>query len=140
MNPLFTGGVLKSVIGYSLGIAAGAFVLQWLEYRYAVRFFSTEIYVVIIAVAFAALGIWVGNRLTSKSAAPEFVKNLRAIEYLGISDREYEVLELLAMGLSNKEIAEKLFVSANTVKTHVSSLYSKLDTGRQTRQFKRPDR
>ena len=127
----------KTIVVYSLGIAIAAFMLQWLEYQYTIRFFSTEIYIIIIAIAFAALGIWVGNRLTTKGGNVSFEKNIRAIAYLGISDREYEVLLLLAAGLSNKEIADKLFVSGNTIKTHLASIYSKLEVSRRTQAIQK---
>ncbi len=123
----------KTIVLYSLAIAAAAFLLQWLEYQYFIRVFSTEIYIVVIAVAFTGLGIWVGNRLTSRAETPaSFERNRQAIEYLGISDREVEVLDLLAEGHSNQEIGERLFVSTNTVKTHLKNLYGKLEVSRRT--------
>ncbi len=121
----------KTIALYSLAIAAAAFALQWLEYTYAVRVLSIEIYVVIIALLFTALGAWVGNRLTRGDERSRFEKNTRALDYLGISDREFEVLELLAQGHSNKEIADRLFVSNNTVKTHLAHLYGKLEVSRR---------
>ncbi len=127
-----SGQMKKTIVLYSLAIAAAAFALQWLEYQYAVRFFSTEIYIVLIAVAFTILGIWVGNRLTRKGEGAPFEKNTQAIEYLGISDREYEVLELLAKGCSTKEIGKNLHVSPNTIKSHLARLYEKLDVSRRT--------
>ena len=121
-----------TILIYGLAIAAAASLLQWLQYRYAVRVFSTEIFIGAIAVLFTLLGIWVGNRLTRRSEPHDaFEKNERAIAYLGISDREYDVLNLLAEGHSNKEIAKRLFVSANTVKTHLAHLYAKLDASRR---------
>lgn len=122
----------KTIAVYGAAMAAGAFLLTWLEYRYTVRLLSTEIYIVVVALLFTALGIWVGTRLTARTTAPAFEKNAKAIEYLGISDREYEVLLLLAEGYSNKEIAKRLFVSPNTVKTHLGRLYSKLEVSRRT--------
>ena len=104
----------KSVLLYSVAVAAGAFLLKWLEYQHAVRVFSTEIYIVVIALLFAGLGVWAGIRIATPKRAAEFVKNEEAIAYMRISNREYEVLELLAQGCSNQEIAEKLFVSGNT--------------------------
>ena len=128
----------KTIVIYSLAIAAAALALQWLEYQYMVRVFSTEIYIVVIALIFTALGIWVGNRLTAKAVAPAaFTRNYQAIEYLGISDREYQVLELLAEGHSNKEIASTLFVSPNTVKTHLAHLYGKLEVSRRTQAIQK---
>ena len=121
-----------TILIYGLGIDAAASLLQWLQYRYAVRVFSTEIFIGAIAVLFTLLGIWVGTRLTRRSEPHDaFEKNERAIVYLGISDREYDVLNLLAEGHSNKEIAKRLFVSANTVKTHLAHLYAKLDASRR---------
>ncbi len=117
---------------YGLAIAAFAIALQWLEYQHTVRLFSTEIYIALIAVFFTGLGVWVGVRVASRSDSPPFERNEQAIEYLGISEREYDVLELLAAGHSNKEIADRLFVSPNTVKTHLARLYEKLEVGRRT--------
>ena len=121
----------KTIIIYSLAVAGGAFLLQWLEYQYAVRVFSTEIYIVLIALLFMALGAWLGRRIAARPHS-SFDKNVRALDYLGISEREYEVLELLAKGHSNREIGEQLFVSPNTVKTHLAHLYDKLDVARRT--------
>jgi DNA-binding NarL/FixJ family response regulator len=122
----------KTALVYGLVLAALAFALRWLEYQYTVRAFSTEIYIVLIAAAFAALGLWLGQRLTRRMTPREFERNAQALDYLGVSEREYEVLTLLANGLSNREIAERLFVSPNTVKTHLMHLYEKLGVSRRT--------
>lgn len=122
----------RVIILYALGLAAGAFALQWLQYNYLVRVFSTEIYIGLIAVAFAALGVWAGMRLARRPASATFEKNSAAIASLGITPREQEVLALLAAGKSNKEIAGKLGISPNTVKTQVASLYQKLEVQRRT--------
>lgn len=122
----------KNWLIYGIAIAGAAVLLRWLEYQFAVKLFATEIYIVLIAMLFAALGIWVGNRLTRKPAPDKFERNAQALISLEISEREYDVLELLADGLSNQEIADKLFVSANTVKTHLAHLYVKLDVSRRT--------
>jgi DNA-binding CsgD family transcriptional regulator len=122
----------KTVLVYSAAVAAGAFLLQWLEYQYTVRLFSTEIYVAVVALGFAALGAWVGHRIFAPAPRPDEERNRRAIEHLGITARECEVLDLLARGHSNREIAERLFVSPNTVKTHLASLYGKLEVSRRT--------
>ena len=122
----------RVVILYALGLAGGAFLLQWLQYNYLVRAFSTEIYIGLIALAFAALGVWAGMRLARPPASAGFEKNTAAIASLGITLREQEVLALLAAGKSNKEIAQKLGVSPNTVKTQVASLYQKLEVQRRT--------
>ena len=122
----------RAVLLYSAAIAAAALMLQWLEYRYAVRALSTEVYIGAVAVGFTALGLWAGYRLTSRGPKTAFEKNERAIAVLGISGRELEVLELLAQGSSNKEIADRLCVSPHTVKTHLGHLYDKLDVARRT--------
>ena len=127
----------KTILLYSLAIAAAALVLQWLEYQYTVRRFSSEIYIGVIALAFTGLGVWVGLRLTPKRGPQPFEQNHAAIRSLGISEREFEVLELLASGCTNREIAEKLFVSPNTVKTHLSHLYEKLEVRRRTQAVQR---
>jgi len=122
----------RAFLLYSAAIAAAALTLQWLEYRYAVRALSTEVYIGAVAVGFTALGLWAGYRLTSRGPKTAFEKNDRAIAALGISGRELEVLELLAQGSSNKEIADRLCVSPHTVKTHLGHLYDKLDVARRT--------
>ena len=89
---------------------------------------------------FTGLGIWAGLKLTRRKvviATPDFQRNEPELQRLGISKREYEVLELIAQGLSNQEIAEKLFVSLNTVKTHSSNLFMKLEARRRTEAIRR---
>jgi DNA-binding CsgD family transcriptional regulator len=122
----------RIIILYALGLAAGAFALQWLQYNYLVRAFTTEIYIGLIALAFAGLGVWAGMSLARRPAPATFEKNAAAIAALGITLREQEVLALLAAGKSNKEIAQKLGISPNTVKTQIASLYQKLDVQRRT--------
>jgi len=116
------------------GILAGAaFGLQWLEYQLLARTHPGELYIVLLALGFMGLGVWAGARLFPRRAAGEaFAVNVRAKETLGISEREFEVLGLLAAGRSNKEIASQLNVSPNTVKTHVAKLYDKLEVTRRT--------
>ncbi len=123
----------KTILIYGLALALLIFILEYFEYRYLVRDLSTESFVFIIALLFTGLGLWVGQKLTSpKKILGEFQKNEKALDYLGISERELEVLELVAKGLSNQQIADKLFVSINTVKTHLSHLYEKLNVQRRT--------
>jgi DNA-binding CsgD family transcriptional regulator len=113
-------------------LAAGAFGLQWLEFQFVVRTHATETYLVLIALAFMGLGIWVGVRLFRRPPAAPFEPNLKVRETLGISDRELEVLTRLAAGRSNKEIANELNVSPNTIKTHIAKLFAKLEAKRRT--------
>ena len=115
-------------------------LLKFVEYRFFVRDIPLEFYVGTVAIMFTALGIWAGLRLTRPkiidSGAP-FQLHEANLRTLGISKREYEVLELIALGLSNQEIAEKLFVSTSTVKTHVSNVLVKLDARRRTQAIQR---
>ena len=122
----------RAILLYSAAIAAAALVLQWLEYRYAVRALSTEVYIGAVAVGFTSLGLWVGYRLTAGRGKSEFERNDRAIASLAISGRELEVLELLAEGCSNKEIADRLCLSPHTIKSHLGHLYDKLEVSRRT--------
>ncbi|HEY8878777.1 MAG TPA: response regulator transcription factor [Roseateles sp.] len=119
---------------YGLALAAGTGLLQWLDYRRLARAHSETVYVVLVAVGFLALGAWAGVKLLGHRAPPAepFDGNPQAQATLGISPRELEVLEQLAAGLSNKEIADKLHVSPHTVKTHVARLFEKLGARRRT--------
>ena len=129
---------LRVVLVYGAILAAASLGLQWLQYRYLVRAYSFEAYVALVAVAFLGLGVWAGAWLFRRapSVAP-FVRHTRVQQTLGSSERELEVLALLAAGRSNKEIAGRLRVSPNTVKTHVGKLYAKLDAKRRTEAIRR---
>jgi len=117
--------------------------LKVVEYRFLIVEHSFEIYGGLIAALFAGLGIWLGLKLTRRKetvvvkeipvvvGAP-FELNQRKLAELGVTPRELEILQLIAAGLSNREIAEKLFVSENTVKTHSSRLFDKLSARRRT--------
>jgi NarL family two-component system response regulator LiaR len=118
-------------------------VLRLIEFRFLVVEHSIEIYGGLIAAVFAGLGIWLGLKLTKKKevvvvkevpvpATQTFTLNEGRLKDLGITRRELEILELIAQGLSNREIADKLFVSENTVKTHSSRLFDKLSARRRT--------
>lgn len=128
----------KTILLYGLALAVLVFVLKWVEYRFFVRDLSLEFYIGLIAVLFTGIGIWSGLKLTSKKVvittvpAQPYKLNEDELKRLGISKREQEVLELMAKGLSNQEIADKLFVSLNTIKTHTSNLFLKLEVNRRT--------
>lgn len=128
---------LRTILIYGVLLALGALGLQWLEYQYLVRAYPFQTYAAVIAVAFLALGVWTGARLFRRAPPAPFVVNDLAMASLGISGREREVLELLAAGRSNKEIARQLEVSPNTVKTHVSKLFEKLAVRRRTEAISR---
>jgi len=116
-------------------------VLRWIDYRFLVLQHSFELYGGLIAVIFASLGIWLGLKLTKPKETVivreverggPFELDQGKLEQLQITPRELEILQLIADGLSNKEIAEKLFVSENTVKTHSSRVFDKLGARRRT--------
>ena len=113
-------------------LAVGSFGLQWLQYRFLARAYPGEIWIALIALGFLGLGVWVGARLFRREPPAPFEANTRVQQSLGISERELQVLELLAAGRSNKEIADRLNVSPNTVKTHVARLFEKLEVRRRT--------
>jgi two-component system, NarL family, response regulator LiaR len=131
------------IYGFIAGILIA--LLQWNEYQFLVAEHSIEIYGGLVAATFAVLGIWLGLRLTAKrqtivvrevavavAAEGPFIPDERKREDLHITRRELEILELIAQGLSNREIAEKLFVSESTVKTHSSRVFDKLGARRRT--------
>ena len=133
----------KTVLVFGLlgGILVAA--LELIEYRFLVIERSLEIYGGLVAILFSALGIWLGLRFTRTRelvvvrevpvrVTGPFVRDVARQQELGITPRELEILELIAAGLSNREIAERLFVSENTVKTHSGRLYDKLAARRRT--------
>jgi ATP/maltotriose-dependent transcriptional regulator MalT len=139
---------LIHVLIYGLSGGALIVILKLIEFRFLVIEHSLEIYGGLIALLFAAVGIWLGLKLTRKEEvlidrevirevpvpvpAVPFMVNEAQLKQLGITKRELEILELIAQGLSNREIADKLFVSENTVKTHSSRLFDKLSAKRRT--------
>ena len=141
----------RTVIVYGLLGGVLIVVLKLIEYRFLVVEHSFEIYGGLVALIFATLGIWLGLRMTGRPTEKEivvvretekgvvvvretepFVVNQVRLEQLGITPREHEILTHIAAGLSTREIAEKLFVSENTVKTHSSRLLDKLNARRRT--------
>ena len=141
---------VRTVLAF--GVAAGLLIvtMQLVEYRFLVVERSVEIYGAIVAAAFATAGIWVGLKLTKTKVVPvevpvevrvevpvptpagPFVANTAKIDELGLTPREMEVLQLIAEGLSTRQMAERLFVSENTVKTHVNRVLDKLGADRRT--------
>jgi NarL family two-component system response regulator LiaR len=140
--------MLKHVLLY--GLVGGVLIagLKAIEYRWLVLEHSVEIYGALVAAVFAGFGIWLGLRLTRHKetvvvrevlvAAPvDFVRDDGKIQSLGITPRELEILELIATGLSNREIADRECVSENTVKTHSSRVFEKLGARRRTQAVQR---
>ena len=133
----------KHILLYGLLCGALIAVLKAIQYRWLVLEYSVEIYGGLVAAVFASVGIWLGLKLTRHTetvvvrevlvAAPvNFVRDEAKLASLGITPRELEILELIAAGLSNREIAERVFVSENTVKTHSSRVFDKLGARRRT--------
>src|SRR5215468_9676039 len=135
----------KATIIYGISLAFLLFLLKWLELRFVIFDHSFEIYIGFIAVIFTALGIWLALKLSKPkietivvekevyvSRNENFALNTSLISQLELSKRELEILSLRAQGHSNQEIAEKLFVSLSTVKTHIQNLFEKLDVKRRT--------
>ena len=143
----------KATILYSISLAFLLFLLKWLELRFIIFEHSFEIYIGIIAVIFTALGIWLALKLSKPKIETvvvekevyvnrneNFVLDTSLVSQLELSKRELEILNLLAQGHSNQEIAAKLFVSLSTVKTHNQNLFEKLDVKRRTQAVEKAKR
>jgi len=135
--------VKKHLLIYGIGGGLLIVLLKLIEFRFLIVEHSVEIYGGLIALVFSVLGIWLGLKLTKKkevivirevavSSDRPFSVNEQRLRELGVTPRELEILALIANGMSNREIAEKLFVSENTVKTHSSRLFEKLSAKRRT--------
>jgi NarL family two-component system response regulator LiaR len=135
----------KQIIIYGIALAAVTLLLKWLEMRYVLADQQMETYAGLIAVVFTVLGIWLALKLRKPKvqtvivekqvylATPAgFTLNENELKRLNLSRRELEVLQLIAEGLSNQEIADKLFVSTNTVKTHSAQIFEKMEVKRRT--------
>lgn len=135
----------KYTIIYGVALAVLLFLLKWLEWRFLVLDHAIEIYSGAIAVLFTGLGIWIALRLAKPKVSTVIVEKEvyitpaavpvidgKEMARLGLSPREMEVLQLMAEGLSNQEIADRLFVSLNTIKTHSAKIFEKMDVRRRT--------
>ncbi|MFM2018980.1 MAG: hypothetical protein RL007_2636 [Bacteroidota bacterium] len=134
----------RLILIYGAACAVVLFIMKWLEVRFLILSHSMELFIGALALLFMILGIWVARKVyepkvqtvivekTIEVPNHSFVFNEQEAVRLGISKRELEVLELMGQGLSNQEIADRLFVSLNTVKTHASNLFVKLDVKRRT--------
>ena len=138
---------------YGFLMAILVFALKWLQWKFLIIDNSIEIYVGIIAVLFMLLGIWVANQMSKPQVQTVFIEkevvleplsvsivNETELQKLNLSTREYEVLQLLAQGYSNAEIAERLFLSLSSIKTHVSNLFVKMDVKIRTESSEKAKR
>ena len=148
----------KATIIYSISLAFLLFLLKWLELRFIIFDHSFEIYIGFIAIIFTALGIWLALKLSKPKPGSDrihtvvvekevyvtrnenFVLDTSLVSQLELSKRELEILNLLAQGYSNQEIATKLFVSLSTVKTHIQNLFEKLDVKRRIQAVEKAKR
>ena len=148
------GGMLKrnkQAIFYGISLAVLLLLLKWLEWHFVIATGNFEMYAGIIALLFTGLGVWLAFKLikpkthtiTVEKTVPIpgiFVLNTKEIEQLRISSREMEVLALIAAGLSNRQIAERLFVSLNTIKTHCANIFIKLEVKSRTQAIEKAKR
>jgi NarL family two-component system response regulator LiaR len=134
----------RSVLIYGASLAVLLILMKWLEWRFVIVDHAFELYAGSLTVIFTLLGIWLAVKLTRPKTnivivekevivkSGHFVLDEKELNKLGLSKREMEVLQLMAEGLSNHEIASRLFVSLNTIKTHSSKVFEKLEVRRRT--------
>ncbi|MBD1384767.1 response regulator transcription factor [Mucilaginibacter rigui] len=134
----------RSVLIYGASLAALLFLMKWLEWRFLIADYAVELYGGALAIIFTALGIWLAVKLMKPKVntvfvekevivkTNDFILDEQELARLGLSKRELEVLQLMAEGLSNHQIAERLFVSLNTIKTHSAKVFEKLEVQRRT--------
>lgn len=138
----------RTIVYYGIALALLLGFLKYIEYHYMVKDFTVEFYIGIVALFFSGLGVWVGLRWAQKHVheSPQIETPISStpspeldamLTKMGISKREHEVLCLIAEGHSNQEIADRLFLSLNTVKSHSSNLFAKLDVKRRTQAIQR---
>ena len=139
----------KYMCFYGLILAVLIFVLKWLQWKFLIVDHALDIYLGLLALFFTALGVWVATQLIKpnnktiiieKEVAANFSINQHELAKLNLSLREYEVLQSLARGYSNADIANQLFLSLSTVKTHVSNLYAKMEVKSRTQALEKAKR
>jgi NarL family two-component system response regulator LiaR len=123
--------MIRTILLWGVILAAAAFALEYLKYDSFIHALPTQVYIAIVATVFAAGGAWLGWRLAARRAG-SFERNDQAAASLGLTPQEVRVLEHLAQGQSNKEIARTLNLSPNTIKTHLANLFDKLEVSSRT--------
>lgn len=124
--------MIRTVATAGLVLALGAFGLAWLDLQQTTRRMAPELYVALIAIVFAVGGLWLGWKIATRRLGPVFVRNDAAVRSLALTGQEMKVLDALASGRANKEIARVLGLSPNTVKTHLANLFAKLEVTTRT--------
>ena len=124
--------MMRTVVTAGLVLAVGAFGLAWLDLQQASRRITPELYVAVIAILFAAGGLWLGWKVAARRHGPTFVRNDAAVRSLGLTGQEMKVLERLASGQSNKELARAFGLSPNTIKSHLANMFAKLGAATRT--------
>lgn len=127
----------KTIFVFGILILALLLLFHFSKYAVISGDLKVEVIVAIIAVVFFFVGIYINKKSLHKAIKPTSEIDHNKIKELDISNREYEVLQKIAEGLSNKEIADSLFLSESTIKTHVSNLLLKLDAQRRTQAVKK---
>jgi two-component system, NarL family, response regulator LiaR len=142
----------RHILLYAFFMAILVFALKWLQWKYIVTDYSLDIYMGLIAVFFTAMGVWVATQLTKPATRTIVIeKEVRVVagenlpdevelQKLGLSEREYQVLQLITLGHSNAEIAGELFLSLSTIKTHVSNLFVKMEVKSRTQAIEKAKR
>lgn len=143
----------REILIYSVSMAMLLLLLQWFEAHFIVYNHRLDLFVGAIAILFTVLGIWLALKLVKPKVKTQIIEkevyiesnpqteiDQNQIEKLGISNRELEVLDLMAKGLTNEQIGDKLFISLNTVKTHTSNIFLKLDVKRRTQAIEKAKR
>jgi len=146
-------GNSRHIILYGLFMAILVFILKWLQWKYLITDNSSDIYIGLIAFFFTLLGTWIATQLAKPKIQTVIVEkevyltrpdditiNETELKNLSLTTREYEVLQLLTRGYTNAEVAEKLFLSLSTVKTHVSNLFVKMDVKNRTQAVEKANR
>lgn len=141
----------KRILLYGVLLAVFVFLLKWIQWKFLIAENSIELYIGLVSVFFTALGIWIAQQLNKPKVEYKIVEkevlvyatdtiDQQALEKLNLSSREYEMLQLIAKGMSNGEISEHIFLSISTVKTHISNLFLKLEVKSRTQAIEKAKR
>jgi DNA-binding CsgD family transcriptional regulator len=141
----------KRILLYGVLLAIFVFLLKWIQWKFLIVENSIELYVGLVSVFFTVLGIWIAQQLNKPKVEYKIVEkevlvyptdtlDQQALEDLNLSSREYEILQLIAKGMSNGEISQHIFLSLSTVKTHVSNLFLKMEVKSRTQAIEKAKR